>query len=76
MYNFFIVLLAVASLVIIIATLLMEPKTEGMGTLSGGETNVFGKSASRGKEAILQRIMIVSSIVFLISSVMVSVLSK
>ncbi len=75
MQTFFIVLLVISSLAIIVSTLMMEPKTEGMGTLTGGETNVFGKSASRGKEQILQTIMIVAAVVFLISAVLVSVVS-
>lgn len=75
METLFIVLLVISSLAIIVSTLLMDPKTEGMGTLSGGETNVFGKSASRGKEQLLQTIMIVAAIVFLISSILISVFS-
>lgn len=75
METLFIVLLVISSLAIIVSTLLMEPKTEGMGTLSGGETNVFGKSASRGKEQVLSTIMVVAAIVFLISSILVSVFS-
>lgn len=76
MDTLFIVLMVISSIAIIVATLIMEPKTEGMGSISGAETNVFGKSASRGKEQILQRIMIVSAIVFLISAIVVSFLSK
>lgn len=76
MNKLFIVLLVVSSLIIIVTTLIMEPKTEGMGSLAGTETNVFGKSASRGREQILQRIMVISAIVFMISAIMTSVLSK
>lgn len=75
MQTFFIVLLVVSSLTIIVTSLLIEPKTEGMGTLTGGETNLFGKSASRGREEILQIIMIVAAVIFLISAVLVSVVS-
>lgn len=75
MQTFFIVLLVIASLAIIGSTLMMDPKTEGMGTLTGGETNVFGKSASRGKEQILSTVMVVAAVVFLISAIMISVLS-
>jgi len=75
MYTLFITLLALSSLVIVLTVLVMEPKTEGMGTLGGGETNVFGKSASRGKEALLGKVMIGAAIVFLISSIMVAILS-
>ena len=76
MDKLFIVLLVVSSVIIIVASLIMEPKTEGMGSLSGAETNVFGKYASRGREQILQRLMVISAIVFMISAIMISVLSK
>ncbi|NLW53054.1 MAG: preprotein translocase subunit SecG [Tissierellia bacterium] len=75
MQTFFIGLLVVASIIIIVTTLLMEPKTEGMGSLTGAESNVFGKSASRNKERLLQRIMIGAAVVFMISSILVSILS-
>ncbi|MDO5027299.1 MAG: preprotein translocase subunit SecG [Tissierellia bacterium] len=75
METLFIVLLVISSISIIVSTLLMEPKTEGMGSLTGGETNIFGKSASRGKERILSTIMVVAAIVFLISSILISVVS-
>ena len=64
-----------SSVAIVISTLLMEPKSEGMGSLSGSETNVFGKSASKGKEALLSRITVVSSVIFAVSTVLVSALS-
>ena len=75
MQTLFIGLLVVASIIIIVTTLLMEPKTEGMGSLTGAESNVFGKSASRGREKLLSRLMIVSAVVFFISSVMISIIS-
>lgn len=75
MQTVFIGLLVIASIVIIVSTLLMEPKTEGMGSLTGAESNVFGKSASRGKEKLLTKLMIGAAIVFMISSVVVSILA-
>lgn len=75
MHTLFIALLVISSIVIIATTLVMEPKTEGMGALYGADTNVFGKSASRGREKLLSRLMIVSAVVFFISSVMISIIS-
>ncbi|MDO4779197.1 MAG: preprotein translocase subunit SecG [Tissierellia bacterium] len=70
-----IVLLVISSIVIILTTMLMDPKTEGMGALSGSETNVFGKSASKGKEKLLSRLTIIFAVVFMITSVLIAVLS-
>lgn len=75
MQRLFIGLLLVSSIVIIIATMLMEPKSEGMGALSGSETNVFGKSASRGKEKLLSLVTIVSAVVFMVTSILIAVIS-
>lgn len=75
MYNVFLVLLVVASITIVLASLLMEPKVEGLGSLSGEQSNVFGKSASRSKEKMLNNLMIGAALVFLVSSIMLAILS-
>lgn len=72
MEQVFIALLVIASLVIIVATLMMEPVSKGV-TGYGQETNVFGKSAHRSKEQLLRRVTIVSAVVFVISSILIAV---
>ncbi|MDY3052015.1 MAG: preprotein translocase subunit SecG [Ndongobacter sp.] len=67
MDKFFIVLLVISSAVIILSTLAMEPKTQGMGSAYGQDTNMFGKSAHQSKEKKLQQFTIVSALVFMIS---------
>ncbi len=74
MQTFLIVLLMIASVSIIIATLLQEPKTEGMGTLTGSETNVFGKMAHKSKDAILSKIVVVAAVVFMLSAIILAAL--
>lgn len=74
MQNFMTVLLLMASVAIIIAVLLMEPKSQGMGTISGSDTNVFGKSGFKTKDALYNKVTVVASIVFLVSAIIVAAL--
>nr|WP_083430799.1 preprotein translocase subunit SecG [Ndongobacter massiliensis] len=67
METFFVVLLVIVSVLIIVATLAMEPKTQGAGSAYGQETNVFGKSAHQSRDRMLQKITIICSLVFMIS---------
>lgn len=76
MRTFFLGVLLVSCIGIIISTLLMEPKAEGMGSISGSSANVFGHSASKGKERILSRLTIIFSVLFVISTIVVTALSK
>lgn len=61
-----IILLVIASIVIIAATLVMEPKTKA-GALFGQESNVYGTSVHRPKDALLNKVTIISSAVFVLS---------
>lgn len=70
-----IVLIVISAIGIILATLLMEPKAEGMGSISGSAANVFGHSASRGKEALLQNITIGCGVVFALSTIVFAALN-
>ena len=47
MVNFLAIVLVIASIIIIAAVTLQDPKTEGLGALSGTQTNVFGRSAHK-----------------------------
>lgn len=73
MQTVFIVLLLISSVGIIISTTLMDPKAEGMGSISGSSANVFGKTASRGKENLLNKLTIIFGVIFAISSILVAV---
>ena len=52
----------------------MDPKSEGTGALSGSSSNVFGKTASRGKEALLNKLTIIFGIIFVISTIATTIL--
>ncbi|MDY3007367.1 preprotein translocase subunit SecG [Anaerococcus sp. AGMB00486] len=63
------ILLMIASLVLVIAVTLQEPKTDGLGTLAGQETNVFGRSAHRSKNEMLDKVVIAAGIVLFVLSI-------
>lgn len=66
MNTFFIVLLVIASVIIIVATLLMDPKT-GSGTAFGQDSNTFGTSVHKSKDQFLNKVTIVAGVVFVAS---------
>ncbi len=68
------VLLVIASVVLVIAVTLQEPKTDGLGTLAGQETNVFGRSAHRSKNEMLDKVVIFAGVVlFLLSTILLAI---
>lgn len=64
--TFFIIVLVIASVAIIGATTLMDPKT-GAGTSYGQDANAFGTSAYKGKDIMLNKVTTIFSIIFVIS---------
>ena len=58
MQSVFSVLLMIVSVIIVVAVNLQEPKTDGLGTLSGSETNVFGRGAHKSKNEMLDKVVI------------------
>lgn len=75
MRTFFIIVLLISSIGVILSTFLMEPKAEGMGSISGSSANVFGKGASRGKERLLNRLTLIFGIIFAVSTIAVTALT-
>lgn len=69
------VLLMIASVVLVIAVTLQEPKTDGLGTLAGQETNVFGRSAHRSKNEMLDKVVIFAGVVLFLLSVILLAIS-
>ncbi|MDD7593294.1 MAG: preprotein translocase subunit SecG [Peptoniphilaceae bacterium] len=62
----FIGLLVIASIVIIVATLLMSPKT-GAGTAFGQDSNTYGTSVHKSKDQFLNKVTIGAGVVFVAS---------
>ena len=60
------VLLAIASIVIIASVLLQSSNSDGLsGSFAGGAEQLFGKKKSKGYEAILSKITVVSAVLFI-----------
>lgn len=74
MKAFFTVLLVIVSLIIIGAVLLMEPKSQGLGSGFGSETNMFDMAGNNRRDALLNRVIVVSSIIFVVSAILVTAL--
>lgn len=69
MATFFSVIILLSSISLIISVLMQEGSEEGLGTIGGNAPDsLWGKNRGSSKAAILQRITIVSSILFIISA--------
>jgi preprotein translocase subunit SecG len=69
MATFFSVLILLSSISLIISVLLQEGSEEGLGTIGGNAPeSLWGKNRGTSKEAMLQRVTIVSAIIFIISA--------
>lgn len=58
------VIIAVASIVIIVIVAAMESEQAGLGTLSGDETSMWGEHRGTSKKEMQNKIIKISSIVF------------
>lgn len=62
-----ITLLIIAALSLIGLVLLQSGKGEGLsGVISGGAEQLFGKKKARGLDAVLQRLTIISAVLFFV----------
>ena len=69
MFTALMILLAIDSVIVILSVLLQSGNSDGLsGSIAGGAEQLFGKKKSRGYEAILNKITIVSSVIFFILS--------
>lgn len=73
MKTVFVALLAISSLAIVITTLIMEPKQQGMDGVFGGSGSVHNTARS-AKESLLQKITIIAAVVFMISALVLAAL--
>lgn len=63
------VLLAIASIVMILSVLLQSSNSSGLsGSIAGGAEQLFGKKKSKGYEALLSKITIVCAVLFIVLS--------
>lgn len=63
------IILAVASVVLIISILLQSSNSDGLsGSIGGGAEQLFGKKKSQGYEGILSKISTVTAVLFIVLS--------
>ncbi|MCI7249449.1 MAG: preprotein translocase subunit SecG [Clostridiales bacterium] len=63
------IMLAVASVVLIISILLQSSNSDGLsGSIGGGAEQLFGKKKSQGYEGILSKISTVTAVLFIVLS--------
>ncbi len=64
------VLLAIASVILIVSVLLQSGNSAGLsGSIAGGAEQLFGKKKSKGYEAILAKVTTVAAVLFVVLSV-------
>ena len=74
MTTFMIALMIISSFTLIFSILLSPAKTEGLGSIEGGAETLFGKRKARRIYAVLEKVTIVSAIVFMASAFIYSVI--
>ena len=69
MKTFLMIILAIASISVIAGVLLQSGNSSGLsGSITGGAEQLLGKKKAKGYDAILAKITVVASVVFIVSS--------
>ena len=69
MRTFLMVVLAVVSIVLIVAVIFQSGSSAGLsGSITGGAEQLFGKKKSKGYEVILSKATVISAVVFILCS--------
>ena len=77
MITAFKVVLAIASLALIVAILMQEGNSAGLsGSIAGGAEQLFGKKKARGYEGILSKTATVCAVLYVVLSLVLVVLEK
>ena len=77
MGTFLSIVIFISAILLIFSVLLQEGKSAGMsGTIAGGAETLFGKGRAHGLQATLQRMTVISAIVFMISIFVFSIIIK
>lgn len=72
MQTFLMVVLAVASVVLIVSILMQSSNSAGLsGSIGGGAEQLFGKKKSQGYEGILNKISTVAAVLFILLSLII-----
>jgi len=77
MYTALMIILAVVSLFLILSVLLQEGNSDGLsGSIAGGAEQLFGKKRGRGYQGILNKITIVTAVLFIVLSLALVAMGK
>ena len=69
MKTFLMILLAIASIGVIAGVLLQSGASSGLsGAITGGAEQLLGKKKAKGYDAILAKVTIVASVIFIVCS--------
>ena len=70
-------ILAVASVVLIVAILMQEGNSAGLsGSIAGGAEQLFGKKRAKGYEGILAKTATVCAVLYIILSIVIVTLER
>lgn len=72
MKTFLTILLVILSLALIGIVLLQQGRSAGLGAISGGAEQLFGKQKARGVDALLHRITIIIAVLFFLLALTVA----
>ena len=77
MYTFLMILMLIVSILLILSVLLQEGNSDGLaGSIAGGAEQLFGEKRGRGYQGILQKITIVTSVMFVVLALVLVVLGS
>ena len=66
----------IVSLILILSVLLQEGNSDGLsGSIAGGAEQLFGEKRGRGYQGILEKITVVSAIIFMVLALVIIVLT-
>ena len=69
------VFLLLACILIVVATMLQQPKEGGLGSTFGSNTSYFGRNSARTMEAMLARLTKIGGGVFFVLTVLTSIIA-
>lgn len=72
MTNIFTIILVIASLAIIFAVMVQDSKSQGIASLTG-ETNLGGTGGKMTKDHYINRVVVVSAVVFIVAAIALAI---
>ena len=76
MYTVLMVIMAIVSVILILSVLLQEGNSDGLsGSIAGGAEQLFGEKRGRGYQGMLEKITVVTSVIFIVLALVLVVLA-